>query len=386
MMAIRTLLAVALCAVALSSGCDSSVPEVSSGPEITIPSQGPPLKVHLAQAPSASDATSVEGKTSLPGTATFYATAAATSTATECTGWVTDLEKWDETTGDFESRYSCPSGGDVASVVTIGKDDLAGNGAYKTTYTLRDSSQVIWSFTYTTAADGVTQTTSGSSNEGESMQSTTVYLPNGDIQSRETWQLAEGSFVIDGVYAAKPDALGGARFNGEYTFDDPATAESPDWTVDQSHAADGTITQVGSQTLPDWEYAFTYTVDPSNNVTFEYSWDAPASSANPDYAGKYSYAPGGAATGSYTQKWDDGSKLVVSHSFDWQKNDGYTESWVFDDATTAQPKDQEGELVYDAQGNGKGTLTTHIVGGGTETCDIEITATGTTTLTNCQQS
>ena len=75
----------------------------------------------------------------------------------------------------------------------------------------------------------------------------------------------------------------------------------------------------------------------------------------------------------------DGWSLVVEQSFVLGEP-GYTETWTFDDPATEHAPDQVCSMTYAADGSGTGTLTTFFAEGESQTCVMEVTVEGETTL------
>jgi hypothetical protein len=114
---------------------------------------------------------------------------------------------------------------------------------------------------------------------------------------------------------------------------------------------------------------------------YSFATDLDSTQVNPDYDGAYTYNADGSGNGSYTQHFDDGSTDLIT---DVIPGDGtLSESWSFDDVSTEQSVDQEGTLNWALDGSAAGTITTHVVGGGEQTCDIHISADGAQTVDNC---
>jgi hypothetical protein len=346
-------LAVSLCA------CDGSVPQVRGNHEAVVPSVAPPYSLAMEAGPPSNDPTSASEEQS-----------------TECAEWVTARDEWNQATGEFDYLYTCATGGDIASVERQGKDDLSGNGTYVDLYTFRNGDTLTWSYTYTSSSDYMSQVIDGVSEDGQIFHGEYTYLENGDSRAHEVSTLAEGIYVTDGIYSTD------GRFNGTYTFDDPSTPASPDWTVVEIENADGSIEQRITSETNGWLETATYKVAAGGVATYDFIWEDPSTAVSPDYAGAYVYNVDGSAFGDYTQPFDDGSLLKVHQTF---RTDAvaFVESWMFDDAATPQPIDQEGAISYDNDLNGVGTMTTFGANGFVQTCDVKVSSDGTTTIDNC---
>jgi hypothetical protein len=339
------------------AACDNAIPQVNN-----------PGSTDIRVTPAKRQAKGV------PTSSQSSLTSSSSSTGA-CESWVTVKEQYDETTGKFEYDYSCAKGGDIASISTVGQTDLTdGSGGYTTTYLMRDGSQVVWTATYTVDAMGV-QTLHSTSSQGEQLDATYEYYADGSTKAHETYTLKDGIYVYDGVYEAD------GRFNGTVTFDDPNTPEKPDYTVVQTQTADGVTQQDTVQLAGTWTVKShaTYRADGSVDYTFES--DDSNTKVGPDVTGAYSYDATGAGKGSYTEFFDDGSRVVVN---DVIAADGtYVESWQFIDADPAVAVDQDGSIKYAADGSGKGTITDHLTTGDA-TCDITVGADGSSSITNCR--
>ncbi|MBN2359285.1 MAG: hypothetical protein JXR83_07510 [Deltaproteobacteria bacterium] len=297
------------------------------------------------------------------------------SAAATCVEWVTEEESYDPASGEFVYRYSCPIGGDIAVSETRGVDDGAGNGEYTTTYSMRDGSVVVWTYSYLVEADGCTQHIQGSSSNGETFAASYVYQANGETMAHEVWTLAEGVYTIDGTYFSDD------RFIGSEQFEDPATPASPDWSLEYAENADGSFSQVVSGMFDGWQTDYSYQVAADGSAGYDFRYDLLTSPAVPDYAGHFDYSADGSGVGSYRQLFDDGSTLDVVDSF---TSDGHvTESWRFDDATTELELDQEGALSYQPDGSGHGTIVFHLADGSSETCQITVNGDGTIVIDDC---
>jgi hypothetical protein len=344
----------------VGAACETGSPDQNRGFAPVLPSLDLGRQRSAVSSPLASDAASVEGEG---------------AAATECAGWSAEEESYDPSTGVFVYRYACPVGGEIAVYESRGVDDGAGNGHYTVTYTMRDASIIVWSYTYQLEADGVTQRYQGASDQGETFVASYVYQANGDSLAHEVWTVAEGVYTVDGTYFAD------GRFVGSERFDDPATAASPDWSMEYAEHADGSVAQLVSGLFDGWQTDYSYTVLADGNAVYDFSYDLLTSLAVPDYSGHFDYAADGSGAGSYRQLFDDGSVLDVVDSF---TGDGQvTESWRFDDATTELELDQEGTLNYAADGSGHGTVVFHLADGSSETCQLTVAADGTSVIDNC---
>jgi hypothetical protein len=352
-------LVAALLALPLVGGCEGATPQISDDkvlPDLVLPQSG------LQKSGSA--------KTLL-----LSADDAATSDAehegpAECLAWITVEESYDEVTGAFVYRYSCPEGGDIASSSTVGVDDFMGNGSYTYTLVLRDGTEIVWEYTYVLGADGISQIYDASSNEGETYHGVRTYLANDDVMVDEVWGLLEGEYSLQGVYA--PDG----RFNGTSIFDDPNTAASPDYTLVHQENVDGSFSQSVDGIFDGWLSQYTYALSADGTVDYAFLSDDLATLATPDFVGAYHYDIDGSGHGAYTQNLDDGSTIDVSDVFD--ATGVVTESWAFDDAATALAVDQEGVIVYQTDGTGVGTVTFHFDDSESVTCAVSVTAEGST--------
>ncbi|MFH1807594.1 MAG: hypothetical protein ABIJ09_02525 [Pseudomonadota bacterium] len=293
----------------------------------------------------------------------------------ECQAWTTEEESYDAASGAFVYRYRCDAGGDLLLVETRGVDDGLGNGQYTTTYDLRAGGQIVWSFSYTTEDDGLTTNYAGSSTEGESMSGVYTVLETGETQTSEVWNTLEGSYIVDGVYSED------GRFNGSSSFDDPATEQSPDWTVVNLEGSDGSFSQDVSGVFDGWLSTYTYSVAADGSASYSFVHDELVTSVSPDFEGAYSYQADGSGEGHYRQLFEDGSVMVVTDAF--EADGSLTESWELDDAATELEVDQRGTIHFDASGLGTGSVTFFAEDGSRETCEIRIDVDGTQTLSAC---
>lgn len=351
----RTIHSITLAAAAMAlAACEGSVPQGGEHGTV-LPSVAPRSQIAALSSPSSDEASEEE--------------------VPACEDWQMVEEQWNAATGEFSNVWQCESEGVVQRSITDGVQNADGTGNFTRTFEVDGVVIEVWSFTFTTSADGLTQTYDATSDQGGTYQGSYVYAEDGSSTVHEVWTLAEGTYLIDGSY----DAAG--VFTGTTRFDDPATEASPDYVVVNSPLEDGGFRQEVNSQGDGFtsHYLADFAADGSTHYTFE--TDDTSSEVNPDWVGEYSWDASGVGSGSYTQSFDDGSLLSVSDSFG---ADGSTdESWTFDDATTEQAVDQEGQVHYSADGSGEGTITTHVVGGEAETCQIHIDAAGNTTIDQC---
>ncbi len=340
-------------AVAALAACDSAVPQASDRGAV-LPSIAPRSQIAALAAPAPDEAA---------------------AEVPACEDWVELENTWDGITGAFHSVWQCESEGVVQRSITDGVDNGDGTGTFTRVFEVDGVAVETWTFAYTTSDDNLNQTYTATSDQGGTYQGSYVYAEDGSSTVHEVWTLAEGTYLIDGAY----DAAG--NFTGTTRFDDPATEASPDYVVENSMLDDGGFRQEVNSQGDGFtsHYIADFSAAGATHYTFE--TDDTSSAVDPDFVGSYDWDASGAGSGSYTQSFDDGSLLTVSDTFG---GDGSTdESWVFDDATTEQPVDQEGQVHYAADGSGEGTITTHVVGGAAETCQIHIDAAGNTSVDNC---
>jgi len=355
----RLTIAVLGCAL-LVAACDGSLPSVR-GVGLTVPSLTPPGAGGIRRIPSI-DAKSLED---------------GDETSGRCERWVTEIDTYSRRSGDFERLERCLSGGEIETIHTVGNQELDGSGHYATTYTYRDGHQVVWQYSFQPdPADPNTTSYVASSDAGESFQGQYRSLENGATHASETWDLVDGTYQIEGVYEADN------RFNGSVTFDDPTTEQSPDWILDNQEDLDGTVTQQVTTYVANWQLHESVVVAPDGSYGFSFGYDDTRTEVSPDYRGGYQFDAAGAGSGGYHQYYEDGSTLEVEQQI---ASDGsFDQRWWFDDANTDQRVDQEGAAHYNADGSGSGTVITHVVDGGTETCDLSVSADGATSIDNCR--
>ncbi|HEY4220006.1 MAG TPA: hypothetical protein VGO62_01660 [Myxococcota bacterium] len=206
------------------AGCNGAVPHVS-GHNLVIPDRSPSRQVQALDTPSTSDA-------------------AAGSSGHEnafCQGGTAGSQT-SEADGSFDNIWNCEAGGGMTTIENKGLvDPTTGDGAYDQITTFDDGTTSTFHFTVDSSDDFLTQTYVGSSDDGsESM--TSVYTYHADDFSQmhvhEVWTRADGVYTIDG-----DQPVDGSSFAGTESFDDPATAASPDWSMVESNNADGSFSQ-----------------------------------------------------------------------------------------------------------------------------------------------
>lgn len=343
----------AIAALALAA-CEGSVPQ-SSDRGAVLPSVAPRSQIAALSSPSADEASAEE----IPA----------------CDDWQMVEETWNQATGEFHNVWQCESEGVVQRSITDGVDHGDGTGTFTRVFEVDGVAQETWTFEYTVSEDQLTQLYTATSDQGGTYQGSYTYAEDGSSTVHEVWTLAEGTYLIDGNYDAE------GNFTGTTRFDDPATEASPDYVVVNSQLDDGGFRQEVNSQGDGFtsHYIADFAADGTTHYDFE--TDDTSTAVNPDWVGTYDWDANGVGEGSYTQDFDDGSLLTVSDVF---AADGSTdESWTFDDATTEQAVDQEGQVHYAADGTGEGTITTHVVGGDPEICQIHIDAAGSTTIDNC---
>lgn len=350
--------ALAVTSLALAA-CEGSVPDVK-GRDLVIPDRSPSRAVQALSSPSTADASS------------------GSNSEAYCLDARAGLQQFNED-GSFITETDCSPGGGIAKVRNEGTQDELGNGSYDQTTIHEDETQHVWHFTYTTSADFLTTTYVGVSEDGsETYEGVYTYLGQvGEVTSNdmtELWNLDEGTYQTAGIVGSD------GSFAGTQSFDDPATDASPDWIMDSVSNADGfsqDVHFVGEGFVSD----YTYVVDALGNADYAFATDMEGTEVDPDFAGEYVYAADGSGSGSYMQSFDDGSTLLVS---DVIAADGsLVESWIFDDSATDQDVDQEGSMAWALDGSASGTVTSHVVGGGEQTCDVNVSADGVQTIANC---
>lgn len=291
-----------------------------------------------------------------------------------CTEWVLEEQHQDPLTGEFSYRYRCPEGGDTESIVTLGQSYTPSNGRYTTTYNKRDGSVVVWSYVFATTEDGITHY-NGSATDGSRYEGDFRAISLTETWAREHYVMPAGAYDSEGVYDQ-------AQFlTGTSTFDDPDTLDRPDYTLSQSKDASGNTLQEFHSLVAGWERRYTARYREDGSMDYRFEYDDHTTHAAPDFVGSYLYARDRSGTGSYTQYLDQGSTLDVTHQM--SADGSFTETWIFHDAATAQDVDQQGTMHYQANGNGEGTVTTYVQGGGVETCDMHVVD-GSTIVDNCR--
>ena len=335
------------------AACDSAVPQASDRGAV-LPSIAPRSQIAALSAPSTDDAA---------------------AEAPACDDWQLTEDTWDGVTGAFHSVWQCESEGVVQRSITDGIDNGDGTGTFTRTFMVGDAVIEVWSFEYHLSDDGLTQMYTATSDQGGTYEGAYTAGEDGGSIAHEVWTLAEGEYLIDGAYDAE------GNFTGTTRFDDPATEASPDYVVINSDLDGGGFRQEVNSQGDGYtsHYLADFSADGATHYTFE--TDDTSSEINPDWVGTYDWDASGAGTGRYTQSFDDGSLLTVNDTF--AADGSVDESWSFDDATTEQSVDQEGSVQYAADGTGEGTITTHVVGGEAETCQIHIDASGSTSVDNC---
>lgn len=356
----------ALAFAAVTVGCEPGVPTIEGEPDgLVLPD------VEFAKA---------GGRLALPldGEAASDADGEGLEEETYCEQWERTEETWSAITGEFRYVDECMDGlGDIARAVTEGSGDNEGNGSYTVTYELRDGGAIIWDYEYTTDPETGTTTTTGSSNEGETYVGEHTYdEATGDTLVHEEYEYTEGTYVLDGTYSAE------GFFDGTSVFDDPATDASPDYVMTHAEDENGLVQSVDG-VFDGWGYDYDYVVNADGSADYDFESDDPLTQVSPDYSGAYDYAADGSGAGEYLQLFDDGSKMVVTDVWD---SESLTESWVFDDAATALAVDQEGSIAYGTDGSGSGSVTTHLEDGTQETCQLDVSADGATTVSECSAS
>ncbi len=336
--------------------CEGAVPRVD-GKEIVLPSRSPNKRVQALEAPSTT-------------------TADANANAYCAGGGLQTREEFNDD-GSFVTEFSCEAGGGIASFRNVGTIDPAtGDGAYDQITVFEDGDESAWHFVVDTLEDGVTQIYDGASDDGvQTSHSVYVYVDASSTLVTETWHSAAGDYVIDGTYLAD------GSWEGTTSFDDPATAQSPDYSYDETRGADGTSTQVVHFVGEGYASDYTYSVNVDGSSRYEFETDLSDTLVAPDFSGSYRYNADFSGEGSYVEAFDDGSSMQVNDVF--AADGSITERWSFDDIATEAAVDQEGSIDFAADGSGEGTVTTHVVGGASQTCQIHI-ADGVATVDNCE--
>jgi len=346
----------ALSALSLPA-CEGAIPSVS-GKEIILPSRSPNKRVQALEAPSAT------------------ATDEANANAFCLGGGVQTRNEFNED-GSFVTEFTCEPGGGIQSFRNEGTvDPVTGDGAYDQVTVFEDGSESVYHLLLDTLEDG-SQVYDGSSEDGSTTShSVYVRLADGGSQVNESWSTPDGDYLIDGQH------LGDGSWDGTTVFDDPATEASPDYVVDEVRGADGTSIQDVSSAGAGFTSDYTYSVDADGSSRYDFSNDFTDTLVNPDFNGTYRYATDGSGSGSYTQHFDDGSSMLVSDEI---RSDGsLLQSWSFDDIGTEAAVDQEGAIEFASDGSGEGSVTTHVAGGASQTCQVHISADGVATIDNCE--
>lgn len=338
------------------TACEGAVPRVD-GKEIVLPSRAPNKRVQALEAPSTDNAD-------------------ANANAFCAGGGVQTRNEFNDD-GSFVSEFTCDAGGGIASFRNEGLIDPAtGDGAYDQITVLEDGSESAWHFVVDTLEDGVTQVYDGTSDDGvETSHSVYVYADDARTEVTETWHSAAGDYVIEGAYLAD------GSWEGTTAFDDPSTAPSPDYVYDEIRSADGTSSQVVHMNGDGFTTDYDYSVNEDGSSRYAFDTDLTDTLVAPDFSGSYRYNADLSGEGSYLERFDDGSRMTVN---DVIRADGsLTESWSFDDVSTDADVDQEGSIDFAADGTGEGTVTSHIVAGQSQTCQIHI-ADGVSTVDHCE--
>ena len=345
----------AISAVGALTACEAAVPRVN-GQEFVLPSRAPNKIAQALAAPSTSDAD------------------ADVNANAYCAGGGVQTRNESDIDGSFVTEMSCEPGGGIASFRNVGViDPDTGIGAYDQTTIYEDGSESVYSFVVR-SIDAFTQEYDGTNASG-TRTSHSVYALDGDeTVVDETWNTAEGTYVISGRFLAD------GSWHGSTTFDDPATTRSPDYNYDEVRGADGTSSQVVHFENDDYSSDYTYSVHLDGSSDYDFATDLNDTLVAPDFEGGYGYNADGSGEGGYTQTFADGSLMLVT---DVIRADGsQRESWSFNDSSTAQDIDQEGVIELAVDGSGEGTVTTFVLGGSTQTCQVHIVA-GVSTIDNC---
>ncbi|MCC7069677.1 MAG: hypothetical protein IT383_00025 [Deltaproteobacteria bacterium] len=274
-------------AVAALAACDSAVPQASDRGAV-LPSIAPRSQIAALAAPAPDEAA---------------------AEVPACEDWVQTEDTWDGVTGAFHSVWQCESEGVVQRSITDGVQNADGSGSFTRSFEVDGVVIEVWSFNFTTSADGLTQTYDATSDQGGTYQGSYVYAEDGSSTVHEVWTLAEGTYLIDGAYDAE------GNFTGTTRFDDPATEASPDYVVQDSRLDDGGLRQEVNSQGDGFtsHYIADFSADGVTHYTFE--TDDGSSAVNPDWVGEYTWDISGAGSGGYTQSFDDGSLLAVSDTF-----------------------------------------------------------------------
>lgn len=302
-----------------------------------------------------------------------------------CEQWVTEQEVNDCDTGELELRQSCAEGGDVESTYIVGSDDCEGTATFSKTYQMRDGTTEIWQYQTQPCGDELDVLCfTATSNGGEAIQGEHQMLPgNQSYSCRETWNRHEGTYRLLGVCRNEETESGNVilHFNGTLEFDDPNTEHSPDWTLVNEDREDGSRKQVVTRSVNNWKLEETIDIRVDQSYDYEFFYDDMATVDILEFDGVYSYLASGSGVGGYLHTLVDGSELAVKHQISIEGD--YKETWVFGDSFTEQVVDQTGELHYNLKGRGVGTLTTYVVNGDPEICDLIVEPDGTSIITNC---
>jgi hypothetical protein len=296
------------------------------------------------------------------------------SSSGQCAAWTTDVQTYDQATGNYVDQYSCAQGGDIAQVRTTGHDDGAGNGSFTQVYTMRDGSTETWNYTYTSS--GLTQTYHGTSNDGSTDDSIYTYSATSTSappQVHEVYKDKSGSYVTDGVYGQD------GSFNGTESFQD-ANNSTVHWNLTETQGSDGSSSQVVDTSTGSWYSHYTYDVHADKSSDYVFASDDTTTQVQPDVAGSYHYNSDGSGQGSYRWQYDGGSKLDVNVTF--TADGSATQGWSFTDASSGQVT-QTGSIHYAPDGSGSGTVTNVVQGGASQTCDVTVSADGTSSVGNC---
>ncbi|MFH0901910.1 MAG: hypothetical protein V2A73_14875, partial [Pseudomonadota bacterium] len=161
-----------------------------------------------------------------------------------CSGWILDYSDEDKDAGTFSYRWICPDGGNVEAMEVSGVN-LGDSSTCQLVYHLREGGAIRWQFKNDPSAKPELKAI-GYSSLGETFEGYYARFPTGsDLGARETWDLLDGQYRLEGTYDER------ARYRGKIVFEDPNTAASPDWQLDQQYDTDGNITQIGERTLGD---------------------------------------------------------------------------------------------------------------------------------------
>jgi hypothetical protein len=291
-----------------------------------------------------------------------------------CLEWILVEDLYDPDTGAYDVTYECPEGGDVASYRSAGVTHEDGTGSFLVTYGLRDGTMFGWSYQYLADHVGGLQFLVGNSTAGEHYESY-AREANGELSMAELWEGVDSTSMSSGIYRAD------GSYDSFYEFDDETTEADPDFAQSTSLLADGTVMSSHTSTSEGWSVTESYQESPDGGGDYSFVSDDLSTSVSPDYMGSYVYGPDGSGSGGYTQMDDDGGWL--SEDVTWDAQGAVAESWVFNDGLTPQPVDQEGHLVYGADGSAEGTVTAYFEDGSAVTCQLHVAADGTVITDNC---